>query len=60
MCEHLGISELTGKRVKGDDDSAIKEHPLFCSHTTDFEDFSILATDNNDFKVTLMESFLIS
>ena len=26
MCEHLGISALTGKRVKGDDDSAIKEH----------------------------------
>ena len=25
MCEHLGISALTGKIVKGDDDSAIKE-----------------------------------
>ena len=25
MCEHLGISALTGKRVKGDDDSAINE-----------------------------------
>ena len=24
MCEHLGISALTRKRVKGDDDSAIK------------------------------------
>ena len=59
MCEHLGISALTGKRVKGDDDSAIKEHLLFCNHTPDFEDFSILATNNNDFKVTLMESLLI-
>ena len=57
MCEHLGISALTGKRVKGDDDSAIKEHLLFCSHTPDF---SILATNNNDFKVTLMESLLIN
>ena len=26
LCEHLGISALTGKRVKGDNDSAIKEH----------------------------------
>ena len=43
MCEHLGISVLTGKRVKGDDDSVIKEHLLFCNHTPDFEDFSILA-----------------
>ena len=60
MCEHLGISALTGKRVKGDDDSAIKEHLLFCNHTLDFEDFSILATNNNDFKVTLMESLLIN
>ena len=39
MCEHLGISALTGKRVKGDDDSAIKEHLLFCNHKPDFEDF---------------------
>ena len=59
MCDHLGISALTGKRVKGDDDSAIKEHLLFCNHTLDFEDFSILAT-NNDFNVTLMESLLIN
>ena len=60
ICEHLGISVLTGKRVKGDDDSAIKEHLLFCNHTPDFEDFSILASNNNDFKVTLMESLLIN
>ena len=60
MCKHLGISALTGKRVKGDDDSAIKEHLLCCNHTPDFEDFSILATNNNDFKVMLMESPLIN
>ena len=60
MCEHLGISALIGKRAKGDDDSAIKEHLLFCNHTPDFEDFSILATNNNDFKVTLTESLLIN
>ena len=60
MCEHLRISALTGKRVKGDDDSAIKERLLFCNHTPDFRYFSILATNNNDFKVTLMESLLIN
>ena len=37
MCEHLGISAVTGKRVKGDDDSAIKEHLLFCNHTPDLQ-----------------------
>ena len=60
MCEHLGIFSFAGKRVKGDDDSAIKEHLLFCNHTPDFEDFLILATNNNEFKVTLMESILIN
>ena len=58
MCEHLGISALTDKRVKGDDDSAIKEHLLFCNHTPDFKDFSILATNSNGFKVMLMERLL--
>ena len=56
----MGISALTGKRVTGDDDSTIKEYLLFCNHTADFEDFSIVAINNNDFKVTLMESLPIN
>ena len=36
MCEHLGIPALTGKRIKGDDDSAIKEYILFCNNTPGF------------------------
>ena len=58
MCESLGISALTRKRVKGDDDSVIKEHLLFCNYTP--EDFSIYATNKNDFKVALMESLLMN
>ena len=60
MCEHLGVSALTGKRVKGNNDSAIKEHHLFCNHSCGFDNFSILACNNNDFKVTLRESLLIN
>ena len=60
MCEHLGVSALTGKRVKGDNDSAIKEHHLFCSYWSGFEVFCILASNNDDFKVTLIESLLIN
>ena len=59
-CEHLGLSALTGKRVKGNSDFAVKEHHLFCNHLSGFDDFSILTSNNNDFKVTLMESLLIS
>ena len=54
--EHSGISALTGKRVKDDDESAIKEHLFFCNYLPDFENLSILATRNNDFKVALIES----
>ena len=56
MCKNSEILALTGKKVKGDDNSAIKEHHLFCNHSSDFEDFSILTTNNNDFKegTTLM------
>ena len=54
-----GVSALPGIRVKGDIDSAIKEHHLFFSHSSDFDDFSMLASNSNDFKVTLMESLLI-
>ena len=39
--------------------NAIKDHLLFCKHVPDFEDFSIFATNNNDFQVTLMESLQI-
>ena len=60
MCKYFGISGINGKRVKGDDDSAIKDQFLFYNHTRDFENFSILSTNNNDFKVTLMESLLIN
>ena len=44
MCEQLAIFALAGKRVKSDDDSAIKEHLLFCNPKPDFENFSIIAT----------------
>ena len=53
MCEHLVVSALTGKRMKGYNDH------LFCNHSSDFDNFSILAT-KNDFKVILMGSILIN
>ena len=56
----MGISTLTEKRFKGDNDSTIKKHILFCDDAPDFKDFSILATNNSNFRVTLMESLLIS
>ena len=48
----LRVSVLTGKRVKEDNDFAIKELHLLDNHSlTGF--FFILTSNNNDFKVTL-------
>ena len=47
MCEHLRISALTGMRVKENNGSTIKEYHLLCNHSFGFEDFSILASNNN-------------
>ena len=47
-------------RVKCVDNSAIKEHLLFCNLAPDFEDFSIQDTNNKNFKVALMDSLLIN
>ena len=58
--EHLENSVLTGNRMKGDNDFAIKEHHLFCNHSSGFDNFSIIASNNNEFKVTLMKSLLVN
>ncbi|XP_057311762.1 uncharacterized protein LOC130649496 isoform X1 [Hydractinia symbiolongicarpus] len=61
MSEHLGISALTGKRVKlGPQASAVLEHLMFCNYSpASFHNFSVLAEESKDFKLTLMESLLI-
>ena len=57
MCKELRVSTLAGKTVKGDNNSTIKEHHLFCNHSSGFDNFFLLESNNNDFKVALMESF---
>ena len=60
MCEHLEVFAFTGKQVKQDNGPAIKEHHQLCNHSSSFDNFFILASNNNDFKVTLIESLLIN
>ena len=57
--EHTGISNLTGKHLKIVKQSAISDHLLQCNCAINFDDFSILATDCNKFKLLLRESLLI-
>ena len=51
--------EFSAPNVKRPNDSAIKEHHLFCIYSYSFDGFSISASGNIDFKVTLMVSLLI-
>ena len=52
--EHMGISNLTGKRLKNIKDSAVSDHLLQCNCAID-----ILATDVSRFNLLLKESLLI-
>ena len=49
--EYMGISNLTGKRLKSVMQSAMSEHLLQCNCTINFEDFDILAAKCNKFKL---------
>ena len=57
--EHTGIFNLTGKRLRNVKQSAISDHLLYCSCALNLDDFSILATNCNKFKMLLRESLLI-
>ena len=57
--EHLGISHVTGKRVKVKL-SAVSGHLLLDNHDSNFSDITILCQDNDGFRLLLKESILIT
>ena len=57
--EHMGISNLTGKRLKCVKQSAVSDHLLECNCSIDFDHFDILASDANRFRLLIRESLLI-
>ena len=57
--EHMGTSNLTRKRIKNAKESAISDHLLQCDSPITFDDFDILASDSNKFKLLIKESLLI-
>ena len=61
ICKHLGISHLTGKKLKIDNKlTTIQKHPWCYNYSPSYEDFSMLTRESNDFKLKLMESLLIA
>ena len=55
----MGISNLTGKRLKSFKQSAMSDHLLECNCSIDFDHFDILASDANKFRLLTTESLLI-
>ena len=57
--EHIGISNLTGKRLKSVKQSTVSDHLLKCNCSIDFDHFDILASDANKFGLLIKKSLLI-
>ena len=57
--EHMGIFNLTGKRLKCVKQSAVPDHLLECNFSIDFDHLDILASDANKFRLLIKESLLI-
>ena len=57
--EHMGSSNLTGKRLKCVKQSTVSDHLLQCNCSIDFDHFDILASDANRFRLLIKESLLI-
>ena len=55
----MGISNLTGKRLKCVKESAVSDHQLECNCSIDFDHFDILTSDENKFRLLIIESLLI-
>ena len=55
----MGISNLTGKRAKNLNESAVSDHLSQCDCTIDFDHFYILASDTNNFSLLIKEGLLI-
>ena len=57
--EHMGISNLTEKRVKNMKESAVFYHCLQCDCIISFVDFDILTSDTYNFRLLIKENLLI-
>ena len=55
----MGISDLIGKRVRNEKESAVSYHLSQCDCTIDFDHFNILASVTNSFRLLIEESLLI-
>ena len=59
VAEHMGISNLTGERLKSVKQSTVSDHLLECNCSIDFDHFDMLVSDANKFRLLIKEGLLI-
>ena len=59
ICEHLGITPLTGKKVRSLEESAVFDHIIHTGHNASFDDFETLVKECHEFRLLSRESLLI-
>ena len=57
--EHIGLSPLTFKKCKPSNESAVRDHLLFCDDDPCFEEFFAQAKASSRFSLEIKESLLI-
>ena len=62
LCEHLGISNKTGKALKYNPNNAtvVKQHLVESNHQGDFSNFEVIGRAKTDYQLLIKESLLIA
>ena len=55
-CENLGITTLTGKKVKNLKESSVFDDIVHTGHNASFDDFETLVDECDEFRLLLRES----
>ena len=59
MSQRVLLVIVSQKRVKNMKESAVSDYRLQCDCVISFDDFDILASDTNNFRLLIKESLLI-
>jgi len=59
-CEHMGVSALSGKPLKGQNSTNVRDHLKRCNAVSSLENFKIICRDSNEINLRIKESLFIN